>query len=166
MDEYLSDRMHDEWREYMAAPASTAKALALAISGAAALAFPSAAQAFTQKQCNLMMTAFDQHTAANFQHYSPTDKIELGKFASWVTGTGCTKGEPIVLVRHPEVGAALSVVQMFVNRAQDVSLRVALSPTVSFVPASTAAASVRPTTVSATERDGASAPLPARTPGG
>lgn len=141
----------------MAASVSTAKALALAITGAAVLsAFPSAAQAFTQKQCNVIMTAFDRHTAANFAHYSPTDKAELGKFANWVTGTGCTRGEPIVLVRHPEVGAALTSVQIFVDAVPDRSLRVELSPTVSFVPPATAAAeALRPTQVNATPRDGA-----------
>ncbi len=131
-----------------------AQALALAMTGIAAVAsFPTAAQAFTQKQCNVIMTAFDQHTAANFQHYSNADKIELGKFANWVTGSGCVKGEPIVLVRHREVGAVLSTVQTIVNRLQDASLRVALSPTVSFVPPATAATeAVRP---SAAPQDGA-----------
>ncbi len=144
-----------------------AKALALAMTGLAAVAsFPTAAQAFTQKQCNVIMTAFDRHTTANFAHYSATDKVELGKFANWVTGTGCVRGEPIVLVRHPEVGAAVNSVQTLVNAVPDTSLRVALSPTVSFVPPATAATAVRPTTVSATQRDGATIPAPAKTPGG
>lgn len=140
---------------------STQQAFALAISGLAAVAaFSTAAQAFTQKQCDIIMTAFDRHTAANFSHYSATDKVELGKFANWVTGPGCAKGEPIVLVRHPEVGAALSSVQTFVNAVPDTSLRVPLSPTVSFVPPSTPQA-VRPTPANPPLRDGA----PAKSPG-
>lgn len=142
-----------------------ATAFALAMGGLAIVAsFPTAAQAFTQKQCNVIMTAFDRHTAANFSHYSAADKTELGKFANWVTGPSCQRGDPIVLVRHPEVGAVLSSVQMFVNAVPDASLRVALSPTVSFIPPATAAA--RPTTVSATQRDGAAIEAPARAPGG
>lgn len=145
---------------------SKAKALALAMTGiAAAASFPSAAEAFTQKQCDVFTTAFVRHTQPNFQHYSETDKAELGKFYHWASGPACARGEPIVLVRHPEVGAALSSVQMLVNAVPDPSLRVALSPTVSFVPPSTAAA-VRPTTVSATQRDGATISAPAKAPGG
>ncbi len=140
----------------------TTQALALAMAGLAAVAsFPSAAQAFTQKQCNIIDAAFTQHTQANFQHYSQADKVELGKFSNWLDA-GCVKGDPIVLVRHPEVGAALTVVQGIVNRVQDASLRVALSPTVSFVSPATAPA--RPTTVAPSQRDGAS-DSPARTPG-
>ncbi|MCW0221529.1 MAG: hypothetical protein OJI67_24600 [Prosthecobacter sp.] len=144
------------------------KAFALAITGLAAVAaFPTAAQAFTQKQCDFMMTAFVQHTQPNFQHYSETDKAELGKFYHWVSGTACAKGDPIVLVRHPEVGAVLSTVQTIINRVQDASLKVTLSPTVSFVPPATAAAdAVRPTTISAAQRDGAAIQAPAKTPGG
>lgn len=136
---------------------SKAKALALAMTGIAAVAsFPTAAQAFTQKQCNIIMTAFDRHTAANFSHYSNADKIELGKFANWVTGPSCAQGQPLVLVRHPEVGAALSSVQIFVDAVPDRSLRVELSPTVSFVPPATAAAeAIRPTQINAAPRDGA-----------
>jgi hypothetical protein len=116
------------------APASTAKALALAISGAAALsAFPLAARAFTAPQCGFVQAVFTEHIRANAQHYSNEDKAELRKFNAWLT-EGCVKGTSLVLVRHPEVGAALSVVQMFVNKAPDHSLRVSLSPTVSFVP--------------------------------
>ena len=137
-----------------------AQALALAMTGIAAVAsFPTAAQAFTQKQCNIIDAAFTQHTQANFQHYSQADKVELGKFSNWLDA-GCVKGDPIVLVRHPEVGAVLSTVQTIVNRAQDATLRFALSPTVSFVPPATASA-IRPTPINATPRDGA-LPTPTR----
>ncbi|MBX9841876.1 MAG: hypothetical protein K2Z80_08740 [Xanthobacteraceae bacterium] len=141
---------------------SKAKALALAMTGIAAVAsFPTAAEAFTQKQCNIIDAAFTQHTQANFRHYSQADKVELGKFSNWLDA-GCVKGDPIVLVRHPEVGAALSTVQTIVNRVQDVSLRVALSPTVSFIPPATAAAeALRPTQINASPRDGA-IPTPTR----
>jgi len=121
------------------------------MAGAATIAtLPTAAHAFTQKQCDVIMAAFDDHTTANFKHYSATDKVELGKFANWVTGAACAKGEPIVLVRYPEVGAALSSVQFLIRNVPDKSLQVALSPTVSFTPAPTA---VRPTTISTSQRD-------------
>lgn len=131
---------------------------------AAVASFPTAAQAFTQKQCNVIDTAFTRHTQANFQHYSPSDNAELGKFSNWLDA-GCATGQPIVLVRHPEVGAALNSVQTLINAVPDASLRVALSPTVSFVPPSTPSA-VRPTTAIPSQRDNAPISAPTKAPGG
>ena len=99
-----------------------AQALALAMTGLAAVAsFPTAAEAFTQKQCTLIEAAFKQHTAPNARHYTNEDKAEFRKFDAWLTNGGCLSGARLELVRRPEVGAALSVVQMFVNKSPDQS---------------------------------------------
>lgn len=138
----------------------TAKAFALAISGAAVVvSFPNAAEAFTDRQCNVIQTAFSSYIRANAANFSNDDRAELRKFNAWV-GSGCQGN--IVLQRRPEVAAAMHVVQTRLSASPDPEFRIQLADQVTLSSVAPNAAAV-PTAPNFIRPNGTA---PQRAPGG
>lgn len=141
---------------------STAKALALAISGAAiVVSFPNAAAAFTQRQCSVIASAFEDYVRANVRNFSADDGTELRKFTAWVRG-GCQGN--ITLQNRPEVAAAMAGVQTQLASSTQAEFRVRLGDQVTLGPTVTGAV-VAPT-VPVSIRNTQPAPAAQRAPGG